>query len=473
MLALGVFASCGGDDPAGPAAPTNRSPVAVLSVSSTTGEPPFLAMFDGSGSSDPDGTIASYAWDFGDGSTGSGAQVEHTYQSSGTFQATLTVTDNEGAQGTGQADLTVIELPEDEIRGAAYYDQNGNGSRDGGEVGAPGITVFIDANGDGVLGGSEQSALTNDSGNYRLQGLAPGSTYSVTQQLPIGWSNSFPGPGASARQASPNLVAYSGRVARIIEGSDAPISDFPWMVALVIASTPANQQAHFCGGSLIAARWVLTAAHCIVDFQPADIQILTGTADLGSGGTRVNVADLHVHPNYVDGASFKSDLGLVELTSDVPGPYSFMPISNLETLTPFTRVTTTGWGRLTAGVAGSSPTLQVTEVPIISDAECAQIYEDLLNATMICAGFIAGGTSPCQGDSGGPLLLNFGGIDYQIGITSWGVVNCGRPNAPNVFAKVLSLADFADETVPIEPSGTIDVTLTTVAATGVDFGNTH
>ncbi len=63
--------------------------------------------FDASASSDPDGTIVSYAWDFGDGSTGTGVTTSHAYTSAGTFRVTLTVTDNDGLTGTSSKDVTV------------------------------------------------------------------------------------------------------------------------------------------------------------------------------------------------------------------------------------------------------------------------------------------------------------------------------------------------------------------------------
>jgi serine protease len=63
--------------------------------------------FDGSGSSDSDGNIVSYAWDFGDNSTGSGVTPSHTYAAAGTYDVTLTVTDNDNAPGSVSHSVTV------------------------------------------------------------------------------------------------------------------------------------------------------------------------------------------------------------------------------------------------------------------------------------------------------------------------------------------------------------------------------
>jgi PKD repeat protein len=84
-------------------------PAAVIAATPLSGNVPLSVAFDASGSSDPDGTIASYAWTFGDGATGSGMTCAHTYTQPGTFTATLTVTDNVGAQGTATVRITVID----------------------------------------------------------------------------------------------------------------------------------------------------------------------------------------------------------------------------------------------------------------------------------------------------------------------------------------------------------------------------
>ena len=77
--------------------PVNQPPVANVTATPTSGTAPLAVTFNGSGSSDPDGSIASYAWTFGDGGTATGVTTTHTYQAAGTYTAVLTVTDNQGA----------------------------------------------------------------------------------------------------------------------------------------------------------------------------------------------------------------------------------------------------------------------------------------------------------------------------------------------------------------------------------------
>ncbi|MDZ7754664.1 MAG: S8 family serine peptidase [Gammaproteobacteria bacterium] len=82
---------------------TNAAPTAVISYTCKD----LACDFDGADSSDSDGSISVYAWDFGDGSTASGQSVSHTYGAEGTYTVTLTVTDDDGATGSEQQDVTV------------------------------------------------------------------------------------------------------------------------------------------------------------------------------------------------------------------------------------------------------------------------------------------------------------------------------------------------------------------------------
>ena len=126
----------------------NALPTATFTATPTTGRAPLLVSFDGTGSRDTDGTIASYAWTFGDTATGTGVTAQHTYATAGTFTATLTVTDNEGATGTLSRTITVAP-----------------------PVGSVSVTVK-DTNGVAITGavvvatvdGASRSATTNASG---------------------------------------------------------------------------------------------------------------------------------------------------------------------------------------------------------------------------------------------------------------------------------------------------------------------
>jgi len=85
----------------------NQSPLAVMNASPTTGTAPLTVAFDASQSSDPDGTIASYAWDFGDGTTSTGVTTSHLYTTAGTFTPKLTVTDNGGQSHSVSTNIVV------------------------------------------------------------------------------------------------------------------------------------------------------------------------------------------------------------------------------------------------------------------------------------------------------------------------------------------------------------------------------
>jgi PKD repeat protein len=90
--------------------PGDEPPIAEFSFSPTTGFAPLAVTFDASASSDPDGTIARYSWNFGDGDAGLGQVVSHIYTKRGTFRVTLTVTDNLGARTSKSTTIVVLSL---------------------------------------------------------------------------------------------------------------------------------------------------------------------------------------------------------------------------------------------------------------------------------------------------------------------------------------------------------------------------
>lgn len=91
--------------------------------------------------------------------------------------------------------------------------------------------------------------------------------------------------------------------------------------------------------------------------------------------------------------------------------------------------------------AALSDELQWVDVPIVSDAECADLYYAVfydVEPAMICAGYVdEGGKDACQGDSGGPLVS----AGQLIGIVSWGL-GCARPQLPGVYTQVAYYVDW-------------------------------
>src|SRR5690606_20531296 len=95
--------------------PANEPPAATPTVAGTG----LDCVFDGSGSSDPDGSIVSYEWDFGDGNADTGESVTHVYDKPGDYTVTLTVTDDDGATDTATENVTV-SAPENQAPSASF-----------------------------------------------------------------------------------------------------------------------------------------------------------------------------------------------------------------------------------------------------------------------------------------------------------------------------------------------------------------
>lgn len=133
------------------APPANRPPTAAFT--STVAN--LAAAFDAAGSTDPDGAISGYAWDFGDGGSGTGASVSHSYAAAGSYQVTLTVTDDAGATGQLTRTVTVTAPPADTVLAADAFGRTVTGGFGTADVGgawtvAGGGSNFSVANGSGA-----------------------------------------------------------------------------------------------------------------------------------------------------------------------------------------------------------------------------------------------------------------------------------------------------------------------------------
>jgi len=106
ILAIFLTGCSGGGVPTAPST-SNQLPTASFTATPTSGVAPLAVSFNASGSSDTDGTIISYTWDFKDGNTSSGQITNHTFNSAGSYSVKLTVTDNNGASSSTTKTITV------------------------------------------------------------------------------------------------------------------------------------------------------------------------------------------------------------------------------------------------------------------------------------------------------------------------------------------------------------------------------
>jgi secreted trypsin-like serine protease len=274
---------------------------------------------------------------------------------------------------------------------------------------------------------------------------------------------------AAASGAAVLLVAFTASAGaqvgpRIVGGTPTTVAEIPWQAALVYDSRFGlnDFQGQFCGGSLITARIVQTAAHCVEDRDPDgpltdakdidDLDVVLGKSVLtGGGGERKDVQKIYIDPAY-DDVTLESDFAWIVLTTaSAQTPVKIAGPGETAVWQTGRLTATSGWGNTIQG-GTKSDSLRVVTVPIISDGTCGQpaIYGmDFDAATMVCAGLLGGGVDSCQGDSGGPLHAPAANTAPDppfrlVGVTSWGD-GCAQANAPGVYGRLPDYDSLGDD----------------------------
>jgi len=218
---------------------------------------------------------------------------------------------------------------------------------------------------------------------------------------------------------------------KIVGGTPAANGNWGWQVAMKYNG------GFTCGGSLINANWVLTAAHCV--YGRSTPSLFSFDAGINSRLTanswsklNLRVSKIVMHPSY-NPNQITNDIALMKLSTPVTFetvnnrlvPVCVPTVSNnAQGLTGYA----TGWG---STYSGGSVTTNLNQValPILSDAACVSYYQGygypINTLTQVCAGIAGNNKDTCQGDSGGPLVVRGNDGRWQlVGITSFGF-GCG------------------------------------------------
>lgn len=223
-------------------------------------------------------------------------------------------------------------------------------------------------------------------------------------------------------------VAFGQPHPTIVGGTEAKIGEFPFMVSL---QTTGGR--HFCGGSLIAKNWVLTAAHCVNDDDAVQVRVGAHSLLETSGTELFRVKNKFIHPEY-NIVQYDADYALLELD----GESKFKPVAIQEDDVDFEsefHVVTSGWGVTKEGSYSISQKLMKVTVPLVPQKVCESSYPSKITDRMICAGLLEGGKDSCQGDSGGPLFYKKDGEYALIGVVSWGE-GCARPKKYGIYSRL-------------------------------------
>jgi secreted trypsin-like serine protease len=209
------------------------------------------------------------------------------------------------------------------------------------------------------------------------------------------------------------------------------------VVSLQAKSGGPNKFQHFCGGTLIKNRWVVTAAHCVRYGTPA--RIVGGTNDLSRPGWTRTVEKVFTPQINAVGMN---DIALLRLNIPVNNsPETVMINRNASMPAAGTTTETLGWGATAEGSPMQQTHLRNTTIPAVSAAACRSSYGTRITDSVVCAGLLQGGRDSCQGDSGGPLFSGVPGKRTLVGIVSWGA-GCARPGMYGVYTRVSYYASW-------------------------------
>lgn len=259
---------------------------------------------------------------------------------------------------------------------------------------------------------------------------------------------------------------------RIIGGKNVSHGAYPWMARIGYQNPAENRIEYFCGGTIISKRYILTAAHCTEgtgEYVPAQVRLgehdtqedLDCNTDLEqcSKAEDYTIEKVITHEKYNPNTK-QNDITLIKVNKDIDfRTYFIRPVClpfykeyEVEPPRNTTRGIVAGWGRTHWNKAAGSTILQEVTLPISTNEDCQNVYNRrvMISEKQLCAGGIMGQDS-CGGDSGGPLMFPYAVNKiprmFQLGVVSFGPVQCGAGGLPGVYARTSEYLPWILDTI--------------------------
>ena len=256
-----------------------------------------------------------------------------------------------------------------------------------------------------------------------------------------------------------HLVQFNYADLRIIKGRGAEHGEFPFHVLILsnFKSSESESREMICGGSIISAEYIITAAHCLYDEQvkKSDIKVwvLAGTIIYNLEEEGVPGKTFILHPGFnISKTGVQDDIAIITLAkplnisnSDKPIKAVALPKKGEEFL--YDDATIVGFGVTDENDTRPSEVLNTAKINILDDEDCMKILQ-YVKSKMICAGVKEGGSDTCKGDSGSALIgKRLSGTYVILGISSFGN-GCGRKGFPGVYTRVSNYLDWIQQNAP-------------------------